>query len=408
MDEDKKVFVAELHNGFQDLAQIDEKALIKRAYCYILLADGIILHPAYVWLSRVSNELVLCKLAEFFRPPFCDIALGDSSSIPDYMNQRIERLREGLPDGSTQEALKYAKWESLLLEQAKKLDKTFPERSQLELGQSRDAKFRELLTADLASALDPASLLNQVHAHADEEHLKIDHIKVPEQLVRFVEADDLVSLETFANRVRTVGMPALVEQDRFKKRMLTLYYHANIQQGIHLPAGAALSENSVVDPFDADVFWSVFERLFGKKPTRFLSTATDPQLVRMLRELRETDLWREFRKAYFQVLHRLDDELRANASRIAQKMRIETGEQELGIVRRLWQNRKTEIASCVFGAIALSTASPIIMAAGGLSVFFSAWRLPGAIKKFLDDYRQHDLPRLREKIRRELERLEPK
>lgn len=395
----RKIFFAELHDEYQSLLRTDETALVRRASCYILLADGIILHPAYLWLSQETHRLVFEKLADIFRPPYCEVVLGDAQSIPDYMQERMEKLRRGVPQGSTQEARKYAYWESRLLVEAKRLDTRFPADARTIMRKSRDTKFRDLLAADLDVAADPASLINQIAAHSAQENLAVDQQEICERLKGFVKSAELVSLETFGSEVRRIGLPGLTESGTFKARMLTLYYYANVEGGIQVPGLANLMSEAIVNPFDADVFWNVFAKLFGKKPAQYLSASADPTVVKTLQELRDTPVWQEYRRAYFEVLEAVDDNLLTNATDLAKKIRTATGQDELTVVARLWRERKLEIASTVFGALGVCTISGPGVVLGALSMTFSAWRLPGAIRRFNDQYRQHDLTQLQSLIR---------
>lgn len=396
----RRVFVAEL-DDYQDLVLLGRAALLRRAYCYVLLADGVIVHPAYLWQSHLSNQLVLDELLELFRPPLAQLALGDSPSVVDYINQRIDRLRQQAPD-MTEELRKYSYWESRLLEQARKLDKRFTAGTPYRASESRDAQFRKLLSSDLNNSLDQHSILNQLLSVARQSKVAIDREEVKEALLTFVKDTDLVSIETFSNQVRVIGVPALAEQQAYKKRVLDIYYHANVNPQIHIPGLSSLSPDRVVDPFDADVFWAVFAKLLGKRNAQSLSSSADPTMVRTLRELRDHELWQKYRSIYCDILCTVEGSARKHAEHIVTAICAQTGQDRLFVLRRLWAQHKIHIVACVCTGLGISVGLRSILAGFG-SLGFGLSPVFKDLYRFVQDYHSHELSRLRQVIDRQVE-----
>ena len=401
-----QIFFAELDDDYQDLLRIDLEGLIRRAYCYVLLADGIIIHPAYIWQSAASHTLILDKLAEVFQPPLAKIALGDSDSITDYMAERMEKLKGYRVRETTKELRQYARWESDLLRLAKALDTKYRENGTVSrLPASRDTKFRQLLEHDLAAGPDAPTIRNILQDGAERAGLQVDIEDICGKLITFVQASPLVSVETFATYVRSHGLPDVVESRVFKDRMLAIYYEANLGAGMTAPASAALYRERIVNFYDSEVFWAAFEYVFGKRAVKVLSQHTDPQVVRALRELRETEVWQNYRAVYFQVLEQLDVALWENAKLLGEKIKEVSGQGGVQVVRRLWRHEKKAIVAAVFGVMGLSTGSLVAMIPGILSMFFGSRRLVQAIDRFVHDYHTHDLTRLQYRITQEVEKI---
>jgi hypothetical protein len=399
MAESRRVFVSEFDDDYQELLVVNDSALLKRVYCYVLLSDGLIVHPAYLWQSTCSNELVLQRLVAIFRPPLFEVALGDSEDIVAYIRERIERLERYRVRETTKELRQYKRWETTLLQQALRLQGAFGDAGYYRGAQSRDSKFRALLDADLVVGTNPFSISALIAENAQSQRVGGDVDETRAALRHFVANSPLVSLETFANRVRARGMPDLTEDTAFKKRLLDLYYYANADSDILVPGASGLSSVETVNPFDANVFWRVFRELFGQKPHNYLSASSDPVTVRFIRDLRDTDVWQAFRGVYFSVLRTVGDDLRQNEEALSKAIRIESGYDSVRVLGRVWRRHKLEIAAAAFGALSISSGPAVPIVAGAVSLLLGLRRLPAAIKRYVDDYYAHDLTQLRHKIR---------
>ena len=296
----KQIYLAELDDDYQELLNIESKELIRRTYCYILLSDGLVIHPAFIWQSHLVNDLVFNKLSDIFAPPLIQIALGDSDMVSDYMPERINRLDKSR--NKTKELLKYKKWQSQILTQAKILDAKFSNSSSYHNKESRDKKFRKLLAHDVAVNNTISTIKFLIKVSVENEQLGIDVAEIAEKLSNHINKSELVSMETFLNKLRSLGLVKLSEDIFLKRRILHLYTLANLDDRLVAPGISDLDSNCIFRPFDHNVFWVVFSKLFGKKVSSLLSTKTDREIVYTIKQLTESNVWVNFRNVYFSVL----------------------------------------------------------------------------------------------------------
>ncbi len=394
----KLVFLSELDDDLQQIAHLDRNSLVRRIYCYVLLSDGIIVHPAYIWQSQPTNELVFGPLRQMFIPPVARTILGDSNTIKEYIAQRFGRLEPAELGQTCDEYLKYKRWGRDLTDQAEELDKIFSLGVPISLGQSRDRKFRALLKNDLSPNVNPDSLCSQIFRYNmfHELHLNID--VVTSKLIHFVESSRLVSLETFASYLSTgVGLRWLSQSIPFRKRMLNLYYHANIDEDIHVP-GLAHVVDQVIDPFDPDVFWAVFSKLFGEKATNALCNSSDPSVVRVILKIRDSDEWDYCRKVYFSVLEKIERSLWQNSTIITREIEEETEYLNVRVLRRIWRENKVSLAGGIFGALALLGGSVFALPFGLLSIGLGSYHFIQGIRRFAFDYYNNEVIKVKNLI----------
>ena len=397
---ERLVFLPEADDDLQAILQEDRESLIRRMHCYILLSDGIILHPAYIWQSKLTNEVLLQYMSNMLSPAVFRILLGDSTTIKEYIADRIEKVSPRKVKTTLYEYHQYKRWGRDIFDQASKLDKTFLNSKPVQLAESRDKKFRRLLTNDVSANIDPYSLYSLISTFLRVEKLDIGLEMVVTKLQEFVQSSDLVSVESFTNYAATgVGLQPLSQSLAFKKRMLDLYYHANVEERVHIPGLRVISER-VIDPFDVDIFWTVFAKLFGKKITDVLSGTCQERVTKAVVEMRDWAVWQEFRAIYFSVLEDIEASLWNNTSLVQRRIEDASGYSSVIIVRRIWRERRLQVVAIVFGIIGIAV-SPIAVFAlpfGLASLFLSAAGLKKAIGRFIHEYHNNELTTLKYRI----------
>ena len=115
----------------------------------LLLQKRVVLHPAYLWQSHATHELItLGDEEELIAPGSVDVVLGNSSSISDYMHERMSKL-QGAPDGQLlleTELQQYLQYGDALRDEAGLFDETLCGKSAIHpLKWSRDSRFRQLI-----------------------------------------------------------------------------------------------------------------------------------------------------------------------------------------------------------------------------------------------------------------------
>jgi len=149
--------------------------------------------------------------------------------------------------------------------------------------------------------------------------------------------------------------------------MLDLYVRANIDDRVAVPGITRVTHEFSINPFDHNIFWLFFGRIFGKKNAEALSRSDDPHTVLFLKQLRETESWQEFRSIYFEVIHITDVVLEQNASVFAKKMKKEIGQVDARVFRRVWLEQKRQLLSVVFGVVATICTGGLLFLIGLIS-----------------------------------------
>jgi len=409
----KEIFSPEFDDDFQSslahklsvqAKEVILKEILRRFYCYVLLSDGVILHPAYIWQSELTHELVFNHLKELFDPRIITLSLGEFDTIKDYICDRVEKLIENNSETMT-ELSQYLKWD--IEEEASLLDEKFALSRRFILTEEKDKKFRNLIVSDLspyARSTSFLSLRSQIADYVQSEKLKIDLELEVSKLVSFARDNDLVSLDTFTNQVEKLGLTRLASTQSFKDRMLFLYYHANIEEGItHAPALQIIGEQ-IIDPFDPDVFWAVFGALFGQKQAELLSSSSEPEIVRFMLKLWHSDEWRNIRSIYFEILKETEVSIRNNKALILKKLKHQSGYADVHVLKRFWRERKIQLVMAVFGLVSVMTFSALSFV-GAVPVIYSLNSLYKSLRRFRIAYDTHDITRIRKLIDAEIERI---
>lgn len=407
----KGIFFAELDDDFQDIQGLTEPELWRRAACYFLLAPVLIVHPAYIWQSRMTHDLVRGPAADLLTPPFAQLELGNHEDIRDYMTQRMEALRK--PSSGTRELRQYESHGPRLVEEAQLLDRKFREAFSRPVSSDwRDRKFRDLLYADLgATDLDRVSLATQLGAFRLNPQDAERGREFAERMQRFVRTSGLVSMDTFRNRIITYGFNDLESSPDLRRRLLALYYETYTDERTIIPATSKLLFGQVVNPYDTDVFWRIICNIFGSTCVN-LTQLDKPEIVKALREIKASADWPNFASIYFSTLQTVDETLWDQPDKVIRAFdRHKPERSSLFILKRLWQRRKLDLSAAAFGAVALSTAASFASGeavaaavAGFASTGFGAVSLLRGVRKFVAEYAKSDIVRVKETIRREVTR----
>jgi hypothetical protein len=406
----KGVFFAELDDDFQELRKFTDKELLERTVCYFLLAPSLIIHPAYVWQSKLAHGLVHGPARQLLRPPFAQLELGTHSDINDYMGRRIDRLRR--PTQATRELREYEAHGDRLFEEAEQLDIRFRTAVSRDVSTVlRDRRFRDLLYRDLgATDLDRVSLaaqfgalrINPTEANKGREFAVL--------MQKFVRSANLVSVDTFLRRIYDYGFRELESSEALRRRLLALYYETYADEETIIPATSKLLPGKLVNPYDAEVFWKIMERLFGSD-CKLLATPIEDPIIRAIRDLRESSDWAGFVSMYFETMSTIDETLWDQPEEvIATFDKNDPGKSRTFVLRNLWQRRKIDLAGAAFGAVAMSslafdTTTAVVASTTGLASFAAGGAsLLINIRRFVDAYRNQDLVRIKRAVRDQINR----
>ena len=399
------VFFAELDDDYQDVTSLSSAELLGRLTCYFLIAPRIVLHPAYVWQSEESHSLLGSAGRELLRPPFTELELGAYDSVEDYMAQRIDQLRS--PSVVTRELRSYEQHGDELLAEARNLSVRFDASARRQVPtHRRDRNFRSLLYKDLDRAsFDSATLAQLLKTFSVTTHGNLTETRLGETLKDFVwSRAELVSVDTFLKEIDDQGFPEMARDATIRKRLLALYYETYCDSDTMIPGTRKLQPGTLVNPYDADVFWAAMGAIFGDKFAS-LSQANDPSALRALRDIRETADWASFTSMYFDTLSTVDRAVRDQPEAVVGKLkRLHPGSSRQYVLRQLWESRKLTLAGAAFAALGMpgfTLASPIgigVSVAGGLGVAVSGASVTVDIQRFLERYRTQDLVKVRETI----------
>lgn len=404
---ERLLYLSEADDDLQEVSGWDTNSLLRRIYCYYLLSDSLILHPAYVWQSKTTNNLVFGPLSQLLVPPNVRMLLGDSVTVKEYITDRIDRLDPLKLNLTTNEYLQYKRWGREIKEGAVQLDRVFSRGEVTSLRESRDKKFRRLLVDDISLKCDPNSLYTQIAQFIQIQGLHIEMENVVQSLKEFIESSFLVSMETFINYIAVrIGLQRLVLLANFRKKILKLYYRANINEDMYA-SGFEVLGDKVIDPFDSDVFWAVVYKLFGKKAAKILSAGTETALMRALAEIRDSEVWLHYRSIYFNILEQIEQSLWRNVNLIVQKIKREPSYSDAFVLRHIWNKEKLVLIGTIFGIVSTSATlgSPSLLPFGIIAASANIYQLQKDIRRFVCDYRSNDFTKVKHLINEEVEKI---
>lgn len=400
---ERVVFMSEADDDLQRERKLDTRGLVRCLHCYVLLADRVVLHPAYVWQSQETNALVMGHTKSLFQPDVFQILLGDSSDVAAYIRQRMEVVKPTADGTRTRECITYERWGRELQVQAKQLDERFPRGSALELEHSRAKEFRQLLEADVRPNAFPDSIYSLLRRYCRTTHVSADLDQIIEDLGRFIREAHLVSTDTFPNKVVSLGLADVAEDTAFRRRLLWVYYYSNVLEGAEIP-GLPADRRGIVDPFDAEVFWAVFRGVFGEVAEELLSGNPVREVAEMIVRLRDRCEWHSFREAYFDVVTEMERALLLDAS-VSRAIEERMGLSELEVTKRIWREGKIDIAQAAASAVA-GPFGPLWATCLALtSVTATVHSIARRAGRYREEYKNHDLAYLRRTITDEVSRI---
>lgn len=86
LDDDARVFVAELDDDA--VRRLGAAETQRSLLAYLLLADTVVLHPAYFFQYPMAKRLILGDAKTLLSPPRLQLVLGDSADTHVYMVDR--------------------------------------------------------------------------------------------------------------------------------------------------------------------------------------------------------------------------------------------------------------------------------------------------------------------------------
>lgn len=335
----KAVFIAELDDDFQDAFKLNQDIVLDRLTTYFLLANSLVIHPAYIWQSDISNRLAIGSARRLLAPPYATLELGKHDSVSSYMRQRISQLTK---DGPTPELGAYQRHGSELFDEASDLSLRFRTSIPRNVPAARrDHDFRNLLYSDLDRAgVDDRSMAQILGTLRVEQTGELVTTPLGDELKNFarVGSNHLVSMDTFLARINQSSRPELSHDVKVRRRLLGLYYHTYFDWDTVIPGAGLLEPGAIVNPFEPRVFWPAMSRIAGGRFAR-LRDAADPMSQQWLRDIWESRHWRAIREFYFDTLGILDTALRSWA-----EMKVPTG-------RALWSEHGTALTVALFDII---------------------------------------------------------
>lgn len=371
----RTVFLSELDDDFQDVVGLTQRALARRIVCYYLLAPHVVLHPAYVWQSDKSHDMVHRIGKEILRPPFTRLELGLHPSIQDYMGERIRQLR--VPGYSTRELRSYESYSDLDRE-AKDLSVRFDTAEKQKVSTyDRDAEFKRRLSVDAGNLSSDGDTLGELLGTVRLGRDGVEATTFGDALQRFVAKSELVSVDSVLREIADRGKPELAASPLVQKRILGLYYGTYTDEGIVIPGTNKLAIGSVIDPYDSDLFWQAASDLFGSS---FLALSDPSQggVGVALRGLREDSYWVEFVASYLNIIATADDAIQRQPEEVLARLRsLNPGRSRNYILQRLWYEHKWPLASLMFGLITAPAATGALIVGSGSAQTLGAATLAG-------------------------------
>jgi hypothetical protein len=192
-----------------------------------------------------------------------------------------------------------------------------------------------------------------------------------------------------------------------------LYYQTYADDRTVIPATSKLLFGQVVDHYDVDVFWNVMTRFFGQQCI-VLASLDNAEVAGALRRIRESEEWADFAAMYLDTLRTVDDTLWAQPNDLIATFNDKRpGHSTTFILKRLWARRKIDLAGAAFGAAGLAaTQGPFstaetagATAAGVAGLAFAGTGLLRNLGKFMNEYRQQDIIKIRSTIKREVSQV---
>lgn len=278
---------------------------------YLLLADTVVVHPAYVWQSATTNSLVLQNAGTGLVPGPVKLFLSaDAPSVREYMERRIAGAATiQLPVNLlTPESAEYARFgERERSEGQDRLDILFTAENQVvRSGWSRDQEFRRLLLADLR---DKGRMGSDLYAILLRDAVPTrTTASLADRLRELAQNPNaLVSADSVLASVVLAGNYSSMTLQGMSTRLHVLHWACHAGDDVRVPHVQRVQDPDRIDPYDPTVFWSIMEQMFGAAiPLRVL-TLSHVDLLTFTMVLRADSTWKNFRSVYRDIVEFLEE-----------------------------------------------------------------------------------------------------
>lgn len=402
------VFLAEFDDEYQAAARLSLETTRARTRSYFLLAPTLLLHPAYVWQARTTHTLVMGEMSTLLTPPYAQVALGDSQTLPDYMSQRMGKLSSRHESFVGTELKQYQRWGGVLGEESVELEARFAAAAPVQLTESRDTKFRRLIIRDLSGTpLVGTSLRDSIIAFTSANGVSASQRNaIIRGLRSFASQAGLVSLDSVSDYLDRRGLRALAHTNIFFSRLLSIYYQSNIDESYVVAGLPSLDpDDPTIHPYDPDLFWAVVGHVFGEKTATALAFGNSKTINPVLLKLKHDSDWSGFISDYALLRIRMDRTLKEETEALAEDLAIASGYARLKMLPRIWREQKRDLIISMLGMgfAGPGLTTPNWVTVGGALVSTTAGvssMVP--LRRFLDEYNENYVVRLRRTLRRSM------
>lgn len=351
-------------------------ALARRALlAYTLLQRSIVAHPADFWQSHFTNALVLDIQAQPILRDLLRIHLGDSPTIREYILDRVTKLRDDKASLSTHvELAQYDRYAAKLNDHSAQLDEVFTQHgSTYTSSESRDKRFRDLILADLDSAIPYgphlSSCIRQGLRPQNADKVKKTLRALAHDGRRFISIDGVIA------RLRDARCSESM-LDRIFARLQMLHWEARGDPSVELPLLSRARNNSL-DSADPNVFWIAVDKLVGPECQQALMALPWSTALGIAHNLRRDPVWERFLVTYDVIVETVQDRHVEIAEQLVASRVMDFYPPQYRILLRMPDKWLVLSIVCHLG-------SWIVGANSGFGLIFKLGSGVGAIKKVYD------------------------
>jgi len=325
---------------------------------YMLLHRTVVAHPAYVWQSHTTRDLIIPDGNQLIVPPNISVILGNSSTTRDYITERIEKLRplEEESHVSGSELQQYMRHGNDLWSDVSRIDERLSVPGSIHLiSWSRDLAFRRLIRQDLENEIPfGPHLLAQLHRHMPAGRIA-DAVRRVEALTH--DERRLVSVDTVSCNLMANGYPAQFVGP-VVDRLHVLHWKSHEGDGLAVPLLGQFGADHL-DVSDPLVFWNVMDRLLGPELRTGVTEYAWVDACRLIADLRNDALWKTLVVRYVELVELVNTD---NAELRQEIVLDGLGQQYPSLIKTLGIPRlsKFGLLSVVCTILGLSTTSGLL------------------------------------------------
>jgi hypothetical protein len=300
----RKVFWAE---GDDDAIQIEGADAPKRSLiAYLLLDLPVVVHPAYVWQSEQTHDLILADTGGLLSPANINLVLGDSCSINEYIHERKLKLKENLAsadfnNSSTIELRQYEAYGERLGEESDILDDRFSwSNGVYEIDWSRDKKFRNKVESELVGKSRQGNELYGLllrnrggTSERDVNYCIALILEIVRGNLKLASVDSILSI--LIQRKYAPENIFLIAN-----RLHLIHWMSNSGDDLHVPLLSRLDE--ILDPIDPDVFWTAIRYLIGGEMEKIMLRHSWTEVSRAILDMKQDIVWIKFVEQYHEIV----------------------------------------------------------------------------------------------------------